>query len=145
MKILLVQNASYLRTYGGANKANRLLIEAMAAIGQECRVVAPAVADRSPKSKKEFLNELAVRGVGYTYVAPEKVVFHHEGVEVHAVLDESKLRAHVVDQICEFNPTWVLMSSEDPGQVLLEAALEASPSRVVYLAHTVMFLPFGPH
>ena len=48
------------------------------------------------------------------------------------------------EQIRDFQPDWVLVSSEDLGQVLLREASDAAPGRVVYLAHTPQFFPFGP-
>jgi hypothetical protein len=38
----------------------------------------------------------------------------------------------------------VLVSSEDLGHALLREAHESAPGRVVYLAHTPQFFPFGP-
>src|SRR3712207_7252653 len=42
LKILLVQNMIYVPTYGGASKANRLLLEGLAAKGHSCRAIVPA-------------------------------------------------------------------------------------------------------
>ena len=50
------------------------------------------------------------------------------------------LRRH----IREFEPDWVLVSSEDLGHALLREAHFSAPGRVVYLAHTPQFFPFGP-
>jgi glycosyltransferase involved in cell wall biosynthesis len=46
--------------------------------------------------------------------------------------------------IAEWRPDWVLVSSEDVGHVLLREAFRSAPDRVVYLAHTPQFFPFGP-
>jgi glycosyltransferase involved in cell wall biosynthesis len=46
-------------------------------------------------------------------------------------------------EILEFQPDWVLVSSEDLGQGLLREASASAPGRVVYLAHTPQFFPFG--
>src|SRR5262249_36784386 len=62
----------------------------------------------------------------------------------HAVTKASSLHEHLARQIREFEPTWILVSSEDPGQSLLLTSLKASPSRVVFLARTTLALPFGP-
>src|SRR6185503_8106854 len=43
----------------------------------------------------------------------------------------------------EFQPDVILASTDDPAQLLLEAALR-SGSRVVYLARATLALPFGP-
>jgi glycosyltransferase involved in cell wall biosynthesis len=144
MKILLVQNTTYIPAHGGANKANRSLTEALSKRKHSVRVVAPAAA-QSLKDRAEFLNTLLRRGGNLRYSTSEKTVFMLEGVEVHAVANRTRLRNHVTDQINEYEPTWILVSSEDPGQFLLETALSASPSRVVYLAHTMLFFPFGPN
>lgn len=91
-------------------------------------------------TRTEFLDGLAQRCSS----SPELYVFNHRGVEIHAATDSSQLRAHLSEQIHEFEPTWILVSSEDTGQILLQTALEANPSRVVYMARTMWSLPFGP-
>jgi glycosyltransferase involved in cell wall biosynthesis len=48
------------------------------------------------------------------------------------------------EQIEEFKPDWVLVSSEDLSHVLLREADAAAAGRIVYLAHTPQFYPFGP-
>ena len=40
MRILLAQNSLYYPAHGGGDKSNRLLMEALAARGHTCRVVA---------------------------------------------------------------------------------------------------------
>jgi glycosyltransferase involved in cell wall biosynthesis len=47
-------------------------------------------------------------------------------------------------EIEEFQPDWVLVSSEDLAHSLLREAFRTSPDRIVYLAHTPQFFPFGP-
>ncbi len=144
MKILLVQNSTYIPTYGGANKANRLILERLAAHQHNCRAVAAAWGLQGGGGESQFRRELAQRGINVTHLSSQAIVFGHHGVEVHAVEDVYQFRAYAANQIKTFAPTWTLVSSEDPGQVLLEAALEASPSRVIYLARTLQLLPFGP-
>ncbi|HEU4595414.1 MAG TPA: glycosyltransferase family 4 protein [Pyrinomonadaceae bacterium] len=144
MKILLAQNMIYVPTLGGANKANRLLLERLAERGHECRVVVPATGAKvSVNSRGQFLEELSKRGIA-SAPAPGADVFSFHGVRVRAVTNSLELRAHVVREVREFEPDWVLVTSEDPEQLMLDAALEASPSRVVYLVHTPLMLPFGP-
>ncbi len=54
-------------------------------------------------------------------------------------------RVHVLrEQIREFRPDWVLVSSEDLGHALLREAHHSAEGRMVYLAHTPQFYPFGP-
>ncbi len=146
MKILLVQNMIYVPTHGGASKANRLLLEGLAAKGHSCRVVVPAFGTQvSVKTQAQFLAELEARGIRLISASSEGVaVFQYNGVEVHAVTEHSRLHHYVAAQVREFESTWTLVSDDDPGQLMLEAALEANPSRVVYLVHTPQALPFGP-
>jgi glycosyltransferase involved in cell wall biosynthesis len=144
LKILLTQNTIYLPTHGGANKANRILLEGLAERGHVCRVVSPAAALRGALTHEQFRSEIAARGISFDSQSASVDVFHHQGVEVHAVAETSHLRPYLTQQIREFEPTWVLVSSEDSVQLLLEAAIETDASRVVYLAHTTLNLPFGP-
>lgn len=145
MKILLAQNMIYVPTHGGASKANRLLLEGLAAKGHYCRVVVPAFGTQvSVKTREQFFAELEARGIRLTSTSSEVAVFQYDGVEVHAVMNSSRLPDYVVSQAREFEPTWTLVSDDDPGQLMLEAALEANPSRVIYLVHTPQALPFGP-
>src|SRR5579871_6282678 len=65
-------------------------------------------------------------------------------VEIHAVPDRARHAAELRRHILEFRPDWVLVSSEDLGHALLREAQHAAPGRVVYLAHTPQFFPFGP-
>ncbi len=44
----------------------------------------------------------------------------------------------------EFGPSVILTSTDDPAQLLLEAALRAGEPRVVYLARASLAVPFGP-
>jgi surfactin synthase thioesterase subunit len=71
------------------------------------------------------------------------VVFERAGVEVHTVTD-ANLRAHFAGQVEAFAPEIILASTDDPAQMLLEAALRAPGARVVYLARATLALPFGP-
>ncbi|HMD71349.1 MAG TPA: thioesterase domain-containing protein [Bryobacteraceae bacterium] len=123
MRILLAQNSLYYPAHGGGDKSNRLLLEALAARGHACRVVA--------------------RGVAPMSVQGGVVVFERAGVEVHTVTD-ANLRAHFAGQVEAFDPEIILASTDDPAQMLLETALRAPRARVVYLARATLALPFGP-
>ena len=43
MKIILIQNTTYIPTNGGSDKSNKLLLETLAGRGHDCMVIAPAV------------------------------------------------------------------------------------------------------
>lgn len=144
MKILLVQNMIYVPTFGGANKANRLLLEAFASNGHECMVAAPAISIQvGPKSEQDLLAELTRQGI-----VPRKhgsiTAFHLNNVEVRAVLEVRHLAQQVIRTIEEFNPDCTIVVSDNPGLVLLEAALRSRAHRVIFIARTTTALPFGP-
>jgi len=145
VKLLLAQATLYVPTHGGENKGNRCLLEGLAARGHECRVVAPASGAQGPGSREAFLRELESRGLELDSTSEHADVFVQAGVEVHAVRDGRHLPAYTREQLTSFGPDCALITSEDPGQVLLETATSSDGVPVVYLAHTVPFLPFGNH
>jgi glycosyltransferase involved in cell wall biosynthesis len=118
MRILLTANASYVPPRGGATRSNLIWLDHLASAGHACRIVCGATGEGA---------ELRF----------------HESIAVFAV-DEPARRIHVLrQQIAEFQPDWVLVSSEDLGHGLLREAQHAASGRVVYLAHTPQFFPFG--
>jgi glycosyltransferase involved in cell wall biosynthesis len=143
MKILLTMNLPFTRVYGGANRSNRSLAEALAARHHSLCVVVPALAALSPITHEQLLEELASEGIRVTPNGGIDV-FNLNGVEVHGVIEPSRLCGYLAEQIREFKPDWTLVSSEDRSQSLLETALKVEPSRVIYLAHTPQMFPFGP-
>jgi amino acid adenylation domain-containing protein len=143
MQLLLTMNLPYTRAHGGANRSNRFLAEALAARGHVVRAVVPALPAPSPLTLEQARRQLAEEGVELR-TAHGVDRFTLAGVEVHAVADPARLRAYLGEQIRALAPDFTLVSSEDPSQSLLEAALGAAPARVVYLAHTPQMFPFGP-
>jgi glycosyltransferase involved in cell wall biosynthesis len=144
VRILLVQNASYIPIHGGAEKSNRMLVEGLAARGHDCCVVARVYLGNTSSARLWFLDQLAVQGARVLATSRGVVAFQHKGVKVYAATDGAHLRKCLLQQIREFEPTRTLVSSGDPGQVLLEAALKTNPAPVVYLARGTSDLPFGP-
>jgi surfactin synthase thioesterase subunit/glycosyltransferase involved in cell wall biosynthesis len=142
MRILLAQNSLYYPAHGGGDKSNRLLMEALAARGHACRVAA-RIAVPGEGEHQHYLAELAARGVAPTSAEGGVVTFERAGVEVHTVTN-ANLRAHFAGQVEAFEPEIILVSTDDPAQVLLETALHAPRARVVYLARATLALPFGP-
>lgn len=119
MRILLTSNASYLPPRGGATRSNLIWLDHLARAGHQCRIVC------GPSG-------------------PGAELSYHSSIEVLAV-EEPARRAHLLrDQVRDFHPDWVLVSSEDLGHALLREAHHSAPGRVVYLAHTPQFYPFGP-
>jgi len=132
MRILLTANASYVPPRGGATRSNLLWLRYMAAAGHACRIVAAALAEDASKHV-----QMAQEGL-------DRATLLERGVEVHEVAERARLAPALRRQIREFQPDWVLVSSEDLGHALLHEAHLSAPGRVVFLAHTPQFFPFGP-
>ena len=132
MRILLASSASHVPPRGGSTRSNLAWLDALAAHGHTCRIVAGALTGRTAEKLAEIRRETEDQDAGRTV---------HE---VHAVADPVKRASALQEQIRDFQPDWVLVSSEDIGQALLRAAHEAVPGHAVYLAHTPQFYPFGP-
>ncbi len=143
MRILLAHNSLFFPSHGGGDKSNRLLMEALAQAGHECLVVA-RIASFGEGEEEHFLDELGARGVPVESTKGGIVVFRHGGVRVHTVTSHANLRAYFSSQIDEFQPDIILTSTDDPAQVMLEAALKAERARVVYMVRATIALPFGP-
>ncbi|EFM11867.1 glycosyl transferase group 1 [Paenibacillus curdlanolyticus YK9] len=143
MKFLLVQNTTFVPTLGGANKANRALMEQLAANGHSCMVIAPGVSKvQGIASRERFTEELDARGIQAISSAQADTFFSNQ-VEVHALVSNAFFRNVMKEKIQAFQPDLILVSSEDPAQVLLATALELS-RKVIYICHTTLALPFGP-
>ena len=132
MRILLTANASYVPPRGGATRSNLLWLEYMAAQGHACRVVAGALPESAAKRA-----QMAQEGA-------DRQALADRGVEIYEVPERARQSQVLRGQIRDFQPDWVLVSSEDLGHGLLREAHDAAPGRVVYLAHTPQFFPFGP-
>jgi amino acid adenylation domain-containing protein len=143
MKILLTMNLPYFPIHGGANKINRAIAEGLIERGHLVEVVVPALGVPSRLTHRQFIDELASAGI--EVVANDKHdTFILNGVTVHAVREPAQLRTCLIEQLEKFGPDWTLLSSEDPSHNLLDAVLSVCPDKIIYLVHTVSFLPFGP-
>ncbi|MGI5239045.1 glycosyltransferase [Dactylosporangium sp. CA-139066] len=139
MKVLLAQNMPHAPAYGGANRSNRVMLEQLAASGHECLVVAPLLV-----SEDELRAHLVRHGAGDVAEDGHALTYRLRGVSVRAVTAGPRLVREVLQVAARFRPDWILVPSDDPGALMLGAAVTAAPTRVVYLAHTLQQLPFGP-
>ncbi len=142
MRILLASNAQYFPAHGGGERSNRMLIEALAGRGHRCFVVTRI--DRfGEEGAQRFGAELASRQVE-TKPAEHGVRFRLGGVDVVAATHPPSFRAFFVAQKDTFRPDVIVASTDDPAQLLLEAALEDHHAATVFLARATVALPFGP-
>lgn len=119
MRILLTANASYAPPRGGATRSNLVWLDHLASHGHECRIVC------------------GPSGVGAELPC-------HQSIQLLPIEDPAQRVMELGRQIGELEPDWVLVSSEDLGHGLLREAHHFAPGRVVYLAHTPQWFPFGP-
>jgi glycosyltransferase involved in cell wall biosynthesis len=133
MRILLTAGASYVPPRGGATRSNLVWLEHLAAAGHACRIVCGTLPrDEAGRARQMREEEIAP---GDTAGSPMQIV---------AEADPARRVEALARQIREFAPDWVLVSSEDLGHMLVREASRCAPGRVVYLAHTPQFYPFGP-
>jgi glycosyltransferase involved in cell wall biosynthesis len=117
MRILLTSNASYAPARGGSTRSNLVWLRHLVAGGHQCRVVCAS------------LDEDTQCTAG--------------GIQIHSLKNLTRRRDILESEIREFHPDLVLVSSEDLSHVLLREAARIAPDRIVYLAHTPQFFPFG--
>jgi glycosyltransferase involved in cell wall biosynthesis len=143
-KILLLQDAVHLPSFGGGNKANRLLLRELAALGFECTVLARLPSPERLRAGPFSLAALAARGFAVRKDGDGGLSYRHEGVEVTALdLASPDALADVGNIVERAQPDWILVS-DDHQATFLEAALRCRRDRVVVLVHTHFHLPFGP-
>ncbi len=118
MRILLTSNASYAPARGGSTRSNLVWLTHLAEQEHACRVVCTSAGEDM---------EATVRGI-----------------QIHSVKNLTRRRTALEKHIRDFNPDFVLVSSEDLSHLLLGEATRTAPDRIVYLAHTPQFFPFGP-
>lgn len=141
MKILLIQSMEYLYPWGGAHKANRILMEGLAKLGHECRVISPSL---SIAGFEEYLE--SKKGTNEFEVLeniPDKMfVIRKQGVISYTIKGEFQVFPFIKKMNDEFGPD-ITIVSEDNTSLLLETVLETG-ARTIYLAHSQATLPYGP-
>ncbi len=140
MRILLTSNASFVPPRGGSTRSNAVWLEYLAWRGHQCRVISSA----APASARDVKAEAASQGYVVDPDLEREETVLPSGIAVTSIRDLWRSRGALTKAIREFAPDWVLVSSEDIGHILLREADEAAPGRIIYLAHTPQFFPFGP-
>jgi glycosyltransferase involved in cell wall biosynthesis len=117
MRILLTSNASYDPPKGGSTRSNLAWLRHLAARRHAVRVVAQGWEDR----------ETDAGGIG-----------------IRSVKNLARNAFVLAEEVKSFAPDLMLVSSEDLSHVLLREAARRAAGRIVYLAHTPQWFPFGP-
>jgi len=148
MRVVLAANAAYLPPRGGSTRSNLAWLQVLVARGHQCHVVCPALVPSSAAHGEQIDRELKDQQIRAWRLEGEDVagesVYEWAGLRIHSVREPDRLRQVLERVIEKVEPDWVLVSSEDPGQVLLQQSLASAPGRVIYLAHTPQMFPFGP-
>ncbi len=146
MKILFVQDHVHLPGLGGAIKANRLMLESLAARGHRCHMVTPALTTKAgPETREQFAADRGSRGVRLEYPGRHVYRYRFRDVLVDATdfPTAKETRNYIHRRIEETQPDWVLVD-DDKRRTGLAPALAAAPGRVLVVLQTVANLPFGP-
>lgn len=143
MRILLAHNSTYFPAQGGGDKSNRLLMEALASRGHAVRVVT-RVENFGVRAHERLVAELASRGIAAEAAGGESISYELGGVSVRALTGDPHLRTFFQRQIDDFDPSIIVTSTDDPGQILFDLAVKAPRARVVYLVRATIAVPFGP-
>jgi glycosyltransferase involved in cell wall biosynthesis len=143
LRILLTANASYVPPRGGATRSNIVWLDLLASAGHECRIVCSELT-HDPAGKLQQLQSEGIRAEVEAGSLDDVRIVRRGAVLVFAAAAPQRRRQLLAEQIRQFQPDWVLVSSEDLGQVLLREAADAAPGRIVYLAHTPQLFPLGP-
>lgn len=123
MRILLASNASYEPPRGGSTRSNLAWLRHLLSVGHDVRVVCAAPAEQK---------------------GPNIERLGSHGLPVLSVRDLARHASILGEEILAFLPDWVLVSSEDLSHTLLREVYKTASDRLVYLAHTPQFYPFGP-
>ncbi len=144
MRVLLAANASYVPPRGGATRSNIVWLDLLAGAGHECRIVAAELPGERAGKTEQIRNEQIEAVEEPAEEADGVRVVRRGAIRVYSAAEPHRRNWLLHDQIERFAPDWILISSEDLGQVLLREAVRHAPGRVVYVAHTPQLFPFGP-
>jgi hypothetical protein len=142
MRILLGSNALFYPAHGGGERSNRMVLEELSRRGHKCFVIARI--DRfGPDGDRNLRQQLEDRQVPFRSEAGA-LRFELNGVEVLTATSTPSFRAFFVEHKNWFRPDVIVTSTDDPAQLLLEAALHDEHAPTVFLTRATIALPFGP-
>jgi surfactin synthase thioesterase subunit/glycosyltransferase involved in cell wall biosynthesis len=143
LRILLAHNGPYFPGHGGGDRSNRLLLAALAERGHDCRVLA-RLPRFGPAEQEGHQRQLEARGIAADSGQDGIARFRLDDVDVRVLVNHPQPRGAFAREVSSFAPDVILGSTDDPAQLLLEAALDQPQGRIVYLARAPLALPFGP-
>jgi surfactin synthase thioesterase subunit/glycosyltransferase involved in cell wall biosynthesis len=142
MRVLLGSNALYYPAHGGGERSNRLLLEGLSQRGHKCFVITRI--DRfAPEGDRNLRQQLDHRHIPFRSEAGG-LRFELNGVEVLTATSTPSFRAFFVEHKNGFRPDVIITSTDDPAQLLLEAAVHDEHAPTVFLTRATIALPFGP-
>jgi UDP:flavonoid glycosyltransferase YjiC (YdhE family) len=143
MRLAFLQDVPYGLDARGASRSTWCLIEGLAAQGHECLVVAPSL--HLPSSGQWVQCPDTFRDLSSVGPAEDPNLVVLGPVLGLIGSHPAKLTAAAAGQIRDFDPDWVLVSSEYPQKMaLMQLAMEVCPERTLYVAHATQQMPFGP-
>ncbi len=147
MRIALLQDEIYIPTFAGGIKANRLLLQSLAARGHHCLALTRALtrSPDGPQNRDSLQRELRRRGLTILESEEHVVTYRMHGVEVEALdhgSSEDRYR-YLTQRLTAFQPD-VILVADDKRRLLLKSAMAVAPDRVVPWIQTIIHLPFGP-
>lgn len=143
-RIILLQDAVHFPSFGGGNKANRLLMEALAARGFDCWSLCRPAGAGSVLAHQFGREGLAARGIAVTQADDGIQRYRHQGVQVEVMdFTSTDTQARIAARLRAIDADWILISDDRDGR-LLNPALTVAADRTIALVHTHTHLPFGP-
>jgi len=151
LRLLLAHNGPYVPAHDGANKANRCLMEGLAARGHECIALLHVSPPSHPRTTAQFGAEVLRAGGSELVVQDGALTSHLNGVGIRAYepLGGSSEQRNLFLRDCllrttdRFAPDLIISSCSDSGGTFLRAALD-SGRPVVHQARCTAMLGVGP-
>lgn len=143
MRLALLSNASYVPPRGGSTRSNLVWMDLLAE-RHECLIVCAAPERRTEQEITRYRRELEDQQLEEPVEQGDGSLLARRGsIVIHEVPDLVMRTQQVARLLEEFRPDWVLVSSEDLSHMLLRTAHRVAAGRIVYVAHTPQFFPFG--
>src|SRR5579885_765198 len=127
MRVLLTSAASFVPPRGGSTRSNRAWLESLAWRGHTCRVVCGSAPADNEEQTEKLRAEAAGQGFAIDPGAPDAEMILPSGIHIFSHRDLARRRGILSRSIREFEPDWILVSSEDIAHTLLREADEAAP------------------